>query len=120
MVVGPFWLKSRSTSRPAVLVASMPVAELVQDVRAELDRVGAAELLLREADRELGGQQDAVDRRHGRGHRGDRDLRRDVQRPRVQRGGDPGRGVGDLELPGAVGDHALQAGERGRVGCIRA
>ena len=32
------------------------VAELVLDVRAELDRVGAAELLLREADGELGGQ----------------------------------------------------------------
>ena len=55
VVVGPFWPTSRSTSRPALLVASIAVAELVLDVRAELDRVGAAELLLREADRERGG-----------------------------------------------------------------
>ena len=42
----------------------LTVAELVENVRAELDRVGAAELLLREPDRELGGQSpDAVDRR---------------------------------------------------------
>ena len=36
-----------------VLVGIERVAERVEDVRAKLDRVGAAELLLREADREL-------------------------------------------------------------------
>ena len=29
-----------------------------------------------------------------------------------------GRGVGDLELPGAVGDQACQVGERGRAGAV--
>ena len=37
-----------------VLVGVRRVAERVEDARAELDRVGAAELLLREADRERG------------------------------------------------------------------
>ena len=37
-----------------VLVGVERLAELVEDARAELERVGAAELLLREADRERG------------------------------------------------------------------
>ena len=84
---------SRSTLRPALLAGILSVAELVLDVRAELDRVGAAELLLREADRELGGHRlrDAVDR-DGLGATGVTVIcRRDVQRPRIQRAVSPGR-----------------------------
>ncbi len=54
VVVGPFWAWPRSTARPAFWLAVEAVAERVEDRRAELDRVGAAELLEREADCELG------------------------------------------------------------------
>ncbi len=70
--------------------------ELAADrVSAHLDRVGAAELLLREADREGGRQTiDRVDRR-------DRDRRCDAQRPVFESAGRSGLGVGDLESPDA-------------------
>ena len=53
------WSSGRSGLAPEhvearVLVGIQRLAERVQDVGAELDRVGAAELLQREADRERG------------------------------------------------------------------
>ena len=45
VVVGLFWPWSRSTARPAFWLVSSCVAERVEDARAELDRVGAAQLL---------------------------------------------------------------------------
>ena len=64
VVVGPFWSDAAEHVEAGALAGVRRVAELVLDAGAELDRVGAAELLLGEADRERGGHRlrDAVDR----------------------------------------------------------
>ena len=75
VVVGPFCCCPRNTLRPALCRCIQPLAESVEDVGAELDRVGAAQLLNREADlKRVCESVDGIKRR-------DRDLRRDVQRP---------------------------------------
>ena len=105
-VVGAFWLWSRSTSRPAFLVDVRRLAELVEDARAELDRVGAAELLLGEADRERGREPAR------RADRRDRERGRDVQRPAAQRPAGPGQGVDQLQLPDPVDRLPCETGEQ--------
>ena len=74
-----------------VLIGVDRVAELVVDARAELERVGPAELLLREADLEVGRDLNALAAdRHGLGLTGiDRDHRRDTQRPVAEHAGGP-------------------------------
>ena len=104
----------RSDGEARVLVGVECVAERVEDIGAELDRVGAAELLEREADLELGRRSrwSVADRR-------DRDLRRDVERPVVERAGDSRRGVGELERPDA-GDPQVERFLKSTVWPIRA
>ena len=79
-----------------------PLPKSVENVRAELDCVGAAQLLNREANlKRVCESVDGIDRR-------DCDLRRDVQRPIDENAARVLGAIGDLQRPGAARVQANQ------------
>ena len=95
-----------STLRPAPPDGIQSLAENVEDIGTKLDRIGAAQLLNREADLEC--VRESVDRVNRR----DRDLRRDVERPIDENATQALRVIEDLQRPCAAciqADQSLRA-----------